>query len=729
MCKQQQLGGGFSACTCTYTCRPLSTSATTSYSTSTTSSRSSTPINFTTSQEELVVDALPTKRNKRLPALSGKYEFPPSDTFVDKARRRRVATTRILYMATHRVLEPPTLHLLAASACATLGIGLVEGTLLCQEWPFWESLDAGRFALRYSLEQLFPSVVWQTQDPKLVAIALTLDPDVVLQDLSGDTPASANLLLQTGFLASSRSFFAGFMMIAQLVRAAGVSIGAFSEYEQRVQLGKEPPILTPQQQPHGLVARLCGRDSFVTEVSMKTMGVHLFPVFEDPERVQFLVWKHSEDKRRPIYWRVQPGLYGSTYSWDRFPADRACLLQGANSEDRILILEADATNGNDPLSLDEATALDLTIDDTSQGFRRILEQYATNGMVAGRDFRTLRVYLGNSMETATTGGGHSYTLRHRVRYAKEVDVLIDSRAPVLKKILEWCETVVGADRKLFFQTSSREYFLNLKALLKEYGYEILDPLDLRMLHKLRQQEQERGGTSSNGTKKDETNSKSSIFSLMSVLLEDPKFVQEELEDHGTFLEGVFKPKQSEHEMLRTVAKMSKLPRLVHMDTTAATVNAVEALIAAGEVQAGGCCALMDRLEGVQALERTLRQKSQFVESQRHQWTTQPDKEFDELSGLQIICSSSIHDDLFRQVRLWARMGHSATDIQKEIDAQFKEILQQSYNIQREVGNEDGIRDKVKADSGRTKSVEESHVIHVISPEHDDRLPSNQKPST
>ena len=659
------------------------------------------------SSPPLVIDCLPKKSNNksrggnnknsstqhhssrtstkttRLPKVTVSYkdEFPTSDNTngddaVGRRNNKRLATARILRMAFDRVIEPPTLHLLAASACATLSIAAVEGSLLCNQWPFWESWQAGQFVLRYSIEQLFPSVVWETQNAKLVAASLGLDPSLVLQDLSGNDVRSANILLLTHFLATSRYFFAGFMMIAQLIRAANVSMGTFDEYEERIQLGREPPLSTQ----NGLVVRLCGRDSHVSEVSLKRMGVHFFPVFEDPQRVQFLVWKHSENKRRPVYWCVLPGLYGSPYSWDRFPTDENCLLSGISKADKILVLEADATNGNDPLTLGEK-AMDLTIEDASQGFRRILERYAAHGLVRGKDFRSLRVYLGNSMETATTGGGHSYTLRHRVHYAKEADVLIDSRAAVLHKILEWCDSVASKDRRLFFQTSSREYFLNLQKLLKEYSYEIYDPLDLRMLSKMRAEIKEDSGK------------KASIdLSLLSVLLEDRAYMEEEWSDHKDFLEQFNKDnaaKQEQSEMLRKVAKMAKLPRLVHMKTTAETVNAVDALIMAGEVDASNCCALIDREEGVRTLEQTLKQKKDFVQNKEKVWMRRSEKEKSEdetSSGLQIICSSSIHDDVLRQVRLWARWGYSASEIQKEMDTQYQEILHRSFAVQQQVSS-------------------------------------------
>lgn len=635
-------------------------------------------------------------------------EFPTTTTL---QYSRALATARILDIAGRRVMEPPTLHLLAAAACATLSIGAVEAALLCQLSPL-ESYESARFVAQYAIQNLFPSVVWETQEATLVCTATGLDPTVFLRDLSGTTPESAILLLQTHWLSTSRFFFAGFMMIAQLFRAASITIESFDEYAKRVELGQEPPLHISAD---GLVTRFCGRDSHVSEVSLKRMGSHLFPVFEHPERVGPLVRRHSEGLKRPVYWCVPPGLYWSKWSWEKFPVDVACLITGRDGN-RFLVLEADATNGNDPLSIGQR-ALDLTLEDASQGFRRILDQYRQQlGLHVGRDFSTLRVYLGNSMELTTTGGGYSYTLRHRIRYAKEMDVLIDSRAPVLQKILEWCHTVAREDRQLFFQTSSREYFLNLQTLLREYGYEIYDPLDLRMLHKLRE------GLESETSKTEEdhsSNTEPKQNSFLNVLFQDA-----DADEHGDFLksqlfsagiqgklddndtkeskdEGSVPPK---NEMLRRVARLCRLPRLVHMETTAETVNAVEALIAAGEVDASSCCALLDREEGVAVLEATLQHRSGLVESKRYQWrrkedivsppetledNEQQDKEaadtaLHSASGLQIICSSTIHADVLRQVRWWARQGHSATEIQREIDSRYQVILEQSHTAQQQV---------------------------------------------
>jgi hypothetical protein len=167
--------------------------------------------------------------------------------------------------------------------------------------------------------------------------------------------------------------------------------------------------------------------------------------------------------------------------------------------------------------------------------------------------------------------------------------------------------------------------------------------------------------------------------------------------------------QRKSEMLRQVVKMAKLPRLVHMPTTAETVNAVEALITAGEVDMTQCCAILEKQEGVAALEYIIQQKSDMVRGERHQewiqegrdntnenqpneqpqqpqtsrWTESRRLRAGGGAGLQMICTSTIYDDLFRQVRIWARMGFTSAQIQKEMDLRFHEILEYSHEAQKD----------------------------------------------
>jgi hypothetical protein len=642
-------------------------------------------------------------------------EFPP-DTAGDRKRISAVATRRIVRMAANRVLlEPSALSLLTLSTSAVLGIGAMEATLLTSQVPFVESMDAGFFVGRYALEQLLPSCVWETQNATLVAMAMGYDPAVLLQPFQPETVAAdATTILRVQLLAATRCMAAGFMLLAQLVRAGTIGASAMARYESRIKAGREPPILilpgsssSSTHHNQGLVLRLCGRESHVTSTSLRRMGRHLFPIFEEPDAIQHLVKEFSQGKKVPMYWCVRPGRYGTMYSWQGLFDDSASNISSSKTKkkkkhqeeedcyyirtrtgEKVLILEADATNSDDPLALGHE-ALDLTIDDASQGFRRITEQFqksfATTTTTATSSsssrltppppppFRTLRVFLGNSLETTKTGGGHEYTLRHRIRYAKEVDVLIDSRAPVLQEILNWCNRVTTTtDRIILFQTSSRQYFLSLQLIMKQYGYRICDPLDWKLASQLEEESTkmtmqeaphetsttattterssnvdpqlppvmplEAGGA---GTGTDALTTASKEYdSLLQILMEDSFFLD---------TSSVFPPtttlvrtpsktmtatpvvaaisveetkaslQKAKEERKRHAMKLARLPRLVYYGTTAETVNAVEALLNAGAADIANCCALLDKEEGMHLLTRMIQEETNMVQQGPMEW--------------------------------------------------------------------------------------------------------------
>ena len=267
----------------------------------------------------------------RLPNWLDKYEDEfPQTTEVDRSKRTFEAGRRILDIAIERVLEPRTVKLVFLSTAAVVGFGAVEGSLLAAQIPFYESFETGIFVARYSLENVLPSCTWNTVDAKLVVTALGYSPNEILIQFDPLSQAHASTQLRVQLLASSRSIVAGFMLLAQLVRAVNISANAARIYEERIRLGQEPPLLSGVDQR---VVRLCGRESDVTAVSLQRSGVHIFPVYEAPEHVSHLVSEYSDNGRSPVFWCVRPGYYGygkclsSSTTLDRRNGDaNVCLL-------------------------------------------------------------------------------------------------------------------------------------------------------------------------------------------------------------------------------------------------------------------------------------------------------------------------------------------------------------------------------------------------------------------
>lgn len=648
-------------------------------------------------KKQQIVDAEPvTKKTDSLARLptwleDWRSEFP-ADTPSDRRYRKVQATHRIVAIAAERVLEPSAVALLGVSASVVLSLGAIEATMMCSEL----SMDAAKFAARYALEQIPTSCVWGTQDAKLIATAMGYDHQVLLISFDPTNASDALTLLNIQLLATARSMAAGFMLLTQLVRVGSIGAAAPGVYEERIRLGREPPIIPREG---GLIFRFAGVESDATVTSLRRMKSHLFPVFEDPKVMGPTVALQSEGRRLPVFWCVRPERYGLSYSWNGFPVSNDCFIRTKMGRN-VLLIEADATNSDDPLSLGDQ-ALDLTIDDASQGFSRIQELFESATTVVG-EFHTMRVFLGNSIELSKSGGGHSFTLRHRIRYAKEVDVLIDSHAPVLKEILGWCDRVVGKDKRVLFQTSNRQYFVSLQLLMRRYGYDIYDPLDWRTLPVDDDDDYDDGGMSeemSEETPLDSDDEKKSleqespkrVRSLSHVLVDDD---ETELVYWGSDYGGTVESRQlTKQAALRRLTNVSHLPRLVYYDKTAETVNAVQALINAGEVDAANCCALLDKREGTLTLKGFLNKKSELIQDDKMSWrrkTASLENEVDDSSrgnGLHIICSSTIYDDLFRRVRQWTRMGYTASQIQRELDIRHRAIIKQTLDVQEAVADE------------------------------------------
>jgi len=627
-----------------------------------------------------------------------------------RRRQKLESTRRIVRIAADRVLEPSAVALVAASASLVVGLGAAEALLLIDPVhmtnatvdtgnAMYGPTDIASFVARYSLEQLLPSTVWSTQDGHLVAAAIgyggggdaAATAASLLRQLDPAVPSDASTLLALGFCETLRSMAAGFMLLAQLVRAGAIGAQAPSVYEERVRAGREPPILITSGSSSngaidrpGLIMRFCGKESNIISTSMRRMGHRIFPVFEEPfHKVSHLIAQHSHGHRIPVFWSVRPDRYGSSYSWEGFPVAQDCLVRTTTGK-QVLVLEADATNANDPLALGDQ-ALDLTLDDSSQGFRRIEELYSKR--LGSNRFRTLKVYLGNALEVETSGGGHSYTLRHRVKFSKEVDVLIDSRAPILGEILKWCDRVTAGKKSvlsasgkkiILFQTSSRQYFLSLQLLLEDYGYELHDPLDWHVLSELT--------SDGDATQSDDNGIESKSRSLLGILNAD---------------DG----QSPNAHTLQDISRLTRLPRLIYHGKTAETVNAVQALVDAGGVDAASCCALLDKEDGTRFLESNLDKdqielvqrgdshQPEIVESSDEEGATLSAKK--KAPGLHIICSSAIYDDLFRQVRQWTRMGYSAKDIQVELDGRYQAILRKSKVVREAVAEATETEDKTK----------------------------------
>ena len=91
----------------------------------------------------------------------------------------------------------------------------------------------------------------------------------------------------------------------------------------------------------------------------------------------------------------------------------------------------------------------------------------------------ISVLLADSGARQTTGGGHEYTLREHVMEQDSADILIDAKLPLLKAIVEWAQQKMAKNgtpnlKKIYFDTSNREYFVTVQKVLAANGWTVLD---------------------------------------------------------------------------------------------------------------------------------------------------------------------------------------------------------------------------------------------------------------
>ena len=116
----------------------------------------------------------------------------------------------------------------------------------------------------------------------------------------------------------------------------------------------------------------------------------------------------------------------------------------------------------------------------------------------------------------------------------------------------------------------------------------------------------------------------------------------------------------------------QLPRLVYLSSTSETANAVQSLVRAGVADPSRCCAILDKHDGVHMLRALMSSQGPGKPATHtHRRAAAAGERLRPL--VHVVDCSVIYDDLLRQVRVWARLGHSAQEIQAELDARFQPI--------------------------------------------------------
>ncbi|CAH0522445.1 unnamed protein product [Peronospora belbahrii] len=541
------------------------------------------------------------------------------------------------------------------------------------------TLDSMLFMYKYATHNFLASCIWETRAPELVAQSLNLDPTKFLHIFYPATSSvDAALKLKVMTIFTARSMLAGFMVVTQLLNIVRASGKAALGYSENVYSGLEPPLQGIEER----IIRLAGKGSDVTEVSMARYGAHILPVLEKPEQHRHLVALWSLNGRVPCVWCVPKDQYGFRHSWSGLRVDESFLLRTTTGK-YILCIEADATLKDRAFELQVMPTApsswdkELSIEDASQAYRLVERQAA---LTLARPFRSLCVLLGDSRQPCNLGGESFVTLRDRTRLKQEVNVLIDSKAPLLLEVLKWCGRFVDGRKTLVLDVTPHNFSL-FKLFLEHHGYAVLTPAEAvefeereraeiaaeakakaeveEIERKPREvEEQEQGIRNSNrdmkqkisggSQKMEKNNSASSVPSNTATQTQvTDKSVSKDKESKDN-------TKNDDVAITRRSNKPEKLPRLLYYPTTAATINAVHATLTSGDGVSDPrrCCVLINQSFGLDHL-------NELAESAGENFHP--------------VCAAEIYDDYFRQVRIWTRMGHSAAVIQQELDQRFEPI--------------------------------------------------------
>eukprot|EP00123_Amoebidium_parasiticum_P017130 comp23720_c0_seq1/m.40847 comp23720_c0_seq1/g.40847 ORF comp23720_c0_seq1/g.40847 comp23720_c0_seq1/m.40847 type:complete len:618 (-) comp23720_c0_seq1:401-2254(-) len=378
--------------------------------------------------------------------------------------------TRLVRVTLEKIMDPGSMMLLTTSAIMVLLFGTYEAVLTLKP-AILHTQEGYMYVAKYALHNSLSSIVWETEPAALIARSLDMDVDVCLRHFDDEyenlSPEDAKTKISIASAFVGRCIAGGFMVIAQLLRIFTLTIRASDQYFERVLMGAEPPLVGVDER----VVRFCSKESSVTEVSMERLGEHLVPVMDYTPTMRDMIERQSLQGQLPVYWRVMSGRYGTTRAWSRFTLEKCNLIKTTNGR-ALLYLEADLTPTG--ALLFDRGKMDITEDDACQGFRMLEHRARHKGL---RPFRVQRVYLGDLSRLIWSGGGHKYTLRERLIERKEVDILIDARAYVIHRILEWCRMVSVDTNVIIVETTNQACFQVLQKLLGHYQYRVVDADD------------------------------------------------------------------------------------------------------------------------------------------------------------------------------------------------------------------------------------------------------------
>eukprot|EP00471_Norrisiella_sphaerica_P005521 CAMPEP_0184488658 /NCGR_PEP_ID=MMETSP0113_2-20130426/12966_1 /TAXON_ID=91329 /ORGANISM="Norrisiella sphaerica, Strain BC52" /LENGTH=657 /DNA_ID=CAMNT_0026871593 /DNA_START=553 /DNA_END=2526 /DNA_ORIENTATION=- len=585
---------------------------------------------------------------------------------------------------------------LAFSFTGVFAIGMVECGLMLES--AWDHIG---LMVYYSAYNVLPSMIWDTIPLEQIAQSYGFEAKEVMRmfnDTTESKQAQSLVSIHTHLLSVSRSLLASFMTLTQIIRMIQIGVRASSWHKDTIIDGREPPLHTGVYERF---FRLAGSNSDVTELSIQRYQQSIIPVYGgDSFKEREALWRHSKKGRFPTYWQIRKFRYAILREWQPLfeQPDGVWYLRTKQGE-KILYIEADATNVEEALALGKP-ATDLSISQASQAFR-VLEMMANTHLTEPPD-QIVKVFLADTKQKVELGGDNNLDLGRYVWQTKEADIIIDATAPLLQEVLDWCERVETSPEAENYEvkenkgkdeegedegerddggTPSKTYGYGIswfKSLAPhvEYG-----PLSGSA------DDAEKEGTDEEAQKPKKTilfdTSNKDYFQIIGVLLTR----------HGYRVldRGSVDPKASFH-----------FPRLIYRETSADTLSLFHALMTRRLAEASKCCILIDSVN--------VRQELDYITKAQHKslspLTTEAEDDEKPRRSFKTICSAEIYDDLFRQVRIWTRMGYKPIEIQRELSARFFPMYKFQDDMKKKKEEEKEKKDKSATEEQREREEKE-----------------------
>jgi hypothetical protein len=501
-----------------------------------------------------------------------------------------------------------------------------------------------KLAATYASVQVWPSTAWDTVPMETVARLHNLSPETVCREF-GSSAADAADQVTIKYIQTSRFVIASFMAVTQFVRSVRLGMESSTVFRDKILRGTVPMLPGPRER----VLRLGGYCSYVALEGLYRHGQAMLPILEQPEEQAVeAIKRYWRGGRLPVAWSVRPFEYGRLYTWrELLHPHSGNFTITTDAGQRLLYMEADCTNSTELLNI-AGESRDLSVNEAFHAFHAIKTVSHENGIPLDGAMRVLLV--------DTLQGLHAAEKQNNTagRRPSATGLPLGASSSGAATTLN----AGGGPGIMASASAASPVRLRGEVAGNAEVDVVLDATAPVLLALVRWCEDVTEGNFSIPI----------VFETSNVLYF--RVVAHVLAAHGfTVLD------RSEH---------TDLPRLIHETDAYQAVSVLHTRLRSG---CDRCCVLLHHRELLRdelaAMKATVRAEMAAIRGN----VPRPDLPF--AAGIsdsfRVLCSATIHDDLFAQVRTWVRQGVPASVIQREVDERFSGIVEAMLMAAREVG--------------------------------------------